>query len=169
MSLSLFLAAAAAGSATPVLPPRATDDLAVRLLAVHNQARAEVGAPPLTWDESLARSAASYGPRLAAIGRLVHSPRGERPGQRENLAMDLDWRGTPESLAAMWVDEKKWFVPGQFPAVTRTGRWEDVAHYTQMIWKGTTHVGCALHDEKGWRYLICRYSPPGNKDGAVVP
>jgi hypothetical protein len=83
--------------------------------------------------------------------------------------MDLDWRGTPESLAGMWVAEKAVFVPGTFPAVTRTGRWEDVAHYTQVIWKGTTHVGCALHDEGGWRYLICRYSPKGNADGKPVP
>ncbi|WP_300974417.1 CAP domain-containing protein [Sphingomonas sp. LHG3406-1] len=168
MSLALLLAASA-NALTPTLPPRRTDDLARRMLVVHNQARAEVGAPPLQWDEGLAQSAASYGPRLAALGRLVHSPREDRPGQRENLAMDLDWRGTPESMATMWVDEKSLFVPGTFPEVTRTGRWEDVAHYTQMIWKGTTHVGCAIHDEKGWRYLICRYSPPGNRDGNVVP
>jgi hypothetical protein len=168
MSLALVLASAVS-TATPTLPPRSTDRLADRLLAVHNAARAEVGAPPLQWDESLARSAAGYGPRLATLGRLVHSPREDRPGQRENLAMDLDWRGTPESMAAMWVDEKQLFVPGTFPAVTRSKRWEDVAHYTQMIWPTTTHVGCALHDEKGWRYLICRYSPPGNRDGAQLP
>ena len=167
MSLSLLLAASIS-SAIPTLPPRGSE-LAQRLLKVHNQARAEVGAPPLAWDPALAECAASYGPRLAAIGRLVHSPREDRPGQRENLAMDLDWRGTPESLATMWVAEKSLFVPGTFPQVTRTGRWEDVAHYTQMIWRGTTHVGCAVHDESGWRYLICRYSPPGNKDGKPVP
>lgn len=168
MPIGLALAAALS-AAVPTLPPRQTHGIAGRLLAVHNAARAEVGAPPLAWDEELARSAARYGPRLAALKRLVHSPREERPGQRENLAMDLDWRGTPESLATMWVAEKSLFVPGLFPAVTRTGKWEDVAHYTQMIWKGTTHVGCAIHDEGGWRYLICRYSPPGNRDGAAVP
>jgi hypothetical protein len=167
MSLGLLLAVS--GSAmTPALPPR-HGEVASRLLAVHNEARAEVGAPPLQWDEGLAQSAAHYGPRLASIGRLVHSPREERPGQRENLAMDIVARGTPESLAAMWVEEKRLFVPGSFPQVTRSGRWEDVAHYTQMIWPATTHVGCALHDERGWRYLICRYSPPGNKDGKRIP
>jgi hypothetical protein len=168
MSLALLFAASVT-AATPKLPPRATDRLAERMLAIHNAARAEAGVPPLQWDEGLARSAATYGPRLAALGDLVHSNRSERPGQSENLAMDLDWRGTPESLAGMWVDEKRLFVPGTFPEVTRTGRWEDVAHYTQVIWSGTTHVGCALHDEKGWRYLICRYSPKGNADGKKVP
>jgi len=168
MGVGMLLAASTA-VATPVLPPRGIDRFAERVLAVHNVARAEVGAPPLQWDEDLARSAASYGPRLAALGRLVHSPREDRPGQRENLAMDLSWRGTPESMAGMWVDEKRLFRPGLFPAVTRTGRWEDVAHYTQMIWKGTTHVGCALQDAGQWRYLICRYSPPGNANGKPVP
>jgi hypothetical protein len=168
MFLGLALAAATS-AVTPTLPPRQVDRFAERVLAVHNAARAEVGAPPLAWDEDLARSAATYGPRLAALGRLVHSPREERPGQRENLAMDLTWRGTPESMTGMWVEEKKLFVPGLFPAVTRTANWEDVAHYTQMIWKGTTHVGCATYDGGGWTYLICRYSPPGNKDGKPVP
>ncbi|GAA4015597.1 hypothetical protein GCM10022280_12970 [Sphingomonas swuensis] len=168
MSLMLLFAAGSAASMTPVRPPR-QGELAARLLAVHNRARAEVGAPPMVWDEALAESAASYGPRLAGLGRLEHSNRADRPGQSENLSMDPVWRGTPESLAGMWVDEKKLFVPGTFPAVTTTGRWEDVAHYTQVIWRGTTRVGCGLHDENGWRYLICRYSPKGNADGKIVP
>ena len=145
------------------------DRIAYRLLAAHNYERAAVGAPPLRWDPRLAASAASYGPELARVGRLVHSPREARPGQRENLAMDLSFRATPEDLVGLWAAEKRLFTPGLFPAVSRTGYWKDVAHYTQMIWKGTTHVGCAIHRSNGWDYLICRYSPPGNADGKVVP
>jgi hypothetical protein len=145
------------------------DDTAYRLLLAHNRERAAVGAPPLRWDPNLAASAASYGPQLARLGRLVHSPRDARPGQRENLAMDLSFRATPEDLVGLWLAEKRLFTPGLFPAVSRTGNWNDVAHYTQMIWKGTTHVGCAIHEANGWDYLICRYSPPGNADGRPVP
>ena len=147
-----------------------TDNLAHRILAAHNRERASVGAPPLAWDPALAESAATYGPTLAQIGRLVHSPRETRPGQRENLAMA--WTGTtsPEQLVGLWLAEKSLFHPGAFPNVTRSGNWVDVAHYTQMIWKATTHVGCALHpSDNGWSYLICRYSPPGNVDGKPVP
>ena len=144
--------------------------VASRILAMHNDARAEVGAPPLQWDRQLAVAAASYGPALAAIGRLQHSPRDTRPGQRENLAMGWTRTTSPEELIGLWVREKQAFFPGVFPAVSRTGRWEQVAHYTQMVWKSTTHVGCALHPApNGWTYLICRYSPPGNVDGKVVP
>ena len=140
------------------------------ILALHNRERAAVGAPPLVWDPALAQSAAaSYGPSLAALGRLAHSPRETRPGQRENLAMGSASHYGPEDLVGFWVGEKQYFQPGTFPDVSRTGQWKDVAHYTQMIWKGTTNVGCAMHVAAGRNYLICRYSPPGNADGRLVP
>ena len=103
------------------------------------------------------------------MGRLVHSPRAGRENQRENLWMGQQGRFQPEHMVAAWIDEKRLFLPGQFPNVSRTGNWYDVAHYTQMIWKTTTHVGCAIYRDGGWDYLICRYSPPGNRDGKAVP
>lgn len=141
---------------------------AERMLALHNRERSAVGTPPLQWDPMLAESAASYGPALAALGRLQHSPREGRPGQRENLAMASTGYYDDLQLAGMWVAEKRIFQPGLFPNVSRTGYWKDVSHYTQMVWRGTTHVGCALYRAGGNDFLICRYSPPGNKDGKPV-
>lgn len=159
---AISLASAVAAPAQTVSGASAV--LADRLLAAHNRERALVGAPPLQWDTRLAADAAAYGPVLARLGRLVHSPRESRPGERENLAMA--WHGTlsPEQLVGMWSKEKTLLQPGIFPNVSRTGQWEDVAHYTQMVWPTTTHVGCAIFAAQ-WDYLICRYSPPGNKDG----
>jgi hypothetical protein len=143
--------------------------VAGRLLAAHNEQRAAVGAPPLQWDETLATHAAAYGPVLASLRRLVHSPRDTRPGERENLAMAWQGSKSPEQLVGLWAEERQLLVPGSylFPAGSRTGRWEDVAHYTQMVWPTTTHVGCAIFSA-GWDYLVCRYSPPGNKDGKPI-
>lgn len=140
----------------------------VRILAMHNAERSRVGVPALRWDPGLAASAASYGPALERLGRLQHSPRATRPGQRENL-----WKGTrgafsPEQMVGAWIAERREFRPGVFPQVSRTGNWADVAHYTQLIWHGTTHVGCAIHSGRRYDYLICRYSPPGNVDGRRV-
>ena len=148
-------------------PSGATGDQAARLLAAQNRERALVGAPLLQWDPELAAHAASYGPVLAGLRRLVHSPREGRPGERENLAMA--WHGTmsPEQLVNMWSREKLLLQPGLFPAVSRTGQWQDVAHYTQMVWPTTSRVGCAIY-VADWDYLICRYSPPGNIDGKPV-
>ena len=171
-TLFLIFATSLAG-ASPCLAASASIEAQVampeRILALHNRERAAVGAPPLVWDERLAQSAASYGPTLASLGRLQHSPRDTRPGQRENLAMGSSGYYDYAAMTGFWIDEKRHFTPGTFPFVSNTGNWEDVAHYTQMIWKGTTHVGCALHRGGSLDYLICRYSPPGNADGRVVP
>ena len=108
--------------------PGATGALAMRLLAAQNRERLLVGHAPLTWDPYLAASAASYGPTLASLHQLVHSPRETRPGQRENLAMAWHGAMSPEQLVGLWSAEKRMMQPGLFPAVSATGRWEDVAH-----------------------------------------
>lgn len=141
------------------------DQLSARLLAAHNRERAAMGVAPLSWDPALAVSAASYGPALAALGRLQHSPRAARPGQRENLWMGTAGAYSPEQMVAVWSDEKRFFRSGVFPNVSTTGNWLDVAHYTTMMWPTTTRLGCAVYRAPPWDYLICRYSPPGNVDG----
>ncbi len=167
-----LLAAATFAWSAPCVAATSIDpgaSMPARILAMHNRERAAVGSPPLAWDPALAASAARYAPTLASLGRLAHSPRDTRPGQRENLAMGSASHYGADHLVAFWIDEKRHFRPGTFPNVSRTGYWKDVAHYTQMIWKGTTNVGCAMHAAGGRNYLICRYSPPGNADGRSVP
>jgi hypothetical protein len=140
-----------------------------RLLAAHNRERAAVGAPPLAWDPQLASDALKYGAVLSAIGQLQHSPKESRPGQRENLWMGTTGAYSPEQMVSTWTAEKRFFRPGIFPAVSTTGNWLDVAHYTTMIWRSTTRVGCGVYKTVEWEYLVCRYSPPGNIDGRPVP
>lgn len=143
--------------------------LETRLLAIHNRERSATGARPLVWDSRLAVAAASYGPALERLGRLAHSPQGTRPGQGENLWMGTRDAYALEEMAEGWAAEKSLFRPGTFPAVSASGNWSDVAHYTQMIWKGTSRVGCAAHKGREWDFLICRYSPYGNVVGQWVP
>ena len=144
---------------------RATDAASARLLAAHNRERARVGVAPLRWDPMLAAAAASYGPTLARLGDLRHSSKAARQGQLENLWMGTRGAFSPEQMVGNWISERAYYRHGTFPDVSRTGRWSDVAHYTQVIWRGTTHVGCAIHPSRNYDYLICRYSPPGNVDG----
>ena len=124
----LFAASAATGQNSPA---GATGEQAARLLAAQNRERELVGAPPLQWDPELAAHAASYGPVLASLGQLIHSPREGRPGERENLMKA--WHGTmsPEQMVDLWSREKLQLQPGIFPAVSRTGN-----HHS---W--STHVG----------------------------
>ncbi len=170
----LFLAGGLAAIAAVTPSEAATSSwganpaLSARLLAAHNAERARVGVAPLAWDPALAASAAAYGPTLASLGRLQHSPKASRPGQRENLWMGPRGAFSPEQMVGGWIAERAYFRPGIFPYVSRTGNWMDVAHYTQLVWRGTTRVGCAVHSTQRVDYLICRYSPPGNVDGRAV-
>jgi hypothetical protein len=167
-TLAILLWPAAAYCASASLS-RGNYAVPARLLAMHNLERSRVNSPPLAWDPQLAAAAASYGPTLARMGRLEHSPRNSRPGQRENLWMGTRGAFSPEQMVGSWIEERNAFRPGVFPAVSRTGDWSDVAHYTQLIWKETTRVGCAIQPAGQWDYLICRYSPPGNIDGRRLP
>ena len=156
---------ASSGHGPRFTPP---DELATRLLAAHNQARAEAGVPPLVWDRELAAAAAAYGPTLTHLGRPIHAERLGRNCPHENLLQSSRGGRTPEQMVAYWVSERHNYVPGTFPNVSRTGRWSDVAHYTQIIWRATTRVGCAVHADLNYDWLICRYTPPGNIDGRPV-
>lgn len=157
----LILLAALLSSSAP--PPHArADRLAESLLAIHNRERAEVGVPPLVWDERLAAEAASYIPELIDLGDLEHSDEAMEGETGENLAMGTAGHYSPEELAQLWVDERRIFVPGIFPEVSRTGDWSEVGHYSAMVWRDTTQVGCAIGAGGGDLYLVCRYAPAGN-------
>jgi hypothetical protein len=143
------------------------DEKSERMLAAHNRARAEVGAPPLIWDRDLAAGAAAYATQMSSVGR-VHASRVGRECIRENLLQSLHGQRSPEQMVGVWIAEKAHFKPGVFPDVSTTGDWARVGHYTQVIWATTTHVGCAVHSDARYDWTVCRYAPPGNQDGKSV-
>ena len=140
-------------------------DFVGRILAAHNAERAALDLPPLVWSEALAAEAAVWADRLAELGRLEHSPGYQRPGEGENLWMGTAGAFALEEMVGDWAEEKQFFRYGRFPDVATSGDWHVVGHYTQMIWKRTSEVGCALASGDGWDVLVCRYSPAGNMVG----
>jgi hypothetical protein len=164
------LLAAGTAAAQPSWPPQQSrDNFAARLLTAHNAERAPYAAPPLAWDASLAAAADSYAAELAATGRFGHSAPHQRVGQGENLWMGSRGAFSLEHMIANWASEKRMFRAGVFPNVSTTGKWQDVGHYSQIIWPGTLRVGCGLHSSARTDYLVCRYSSPGNVMGQAVP
>jgi hypothetical protein len=159
--LALILLAAAA--------PASAQSWEATALELHNRERAAFRVAPLAWDLGLAAAADRYAEELARTGRWGHSPRGSRPGQGENLWMGTAGAYRIENMVGGWIGERRWFRPGIFPAVSTTGNWSDVGHYTQMVASRTTRVGCAMRSGGGWTYLVCRYSPSGNVDGRAMP
>ncbi|KAI0660773.1 CAP domain-containing protein [Cubamyces menziesii] len=132
-----------------------TDDQAY--LDLHNIVRNLVNAPPLTWSDDLASKAQSY----AARCKLKHSDGANGP-VGENLvaatgAFDVN------SAVKLFVQDASQFhtVPFTF------------SHFTQVIWKSTTQLGCGsalcdniFPDQDGKAtYHVCLYDPVGNVVG----
>jgi hypothetical protein len=135
-----------------------------QLLNAHNRYRREVGIPDLSWSEELATSAQRWANQLASTGSFQHSntPFGE------NLARGTAGFYSGTDLVDLWGNEQQFFRPGRrFPDVSTTGDWTDVGHYTQMVWRTTTEVGCGMATENGSTTLVCQYNPPGNVSGQV--
>jgi hypothetical protein len=141
----------------------------MRVIALHNQVRGAAGVGPVVWDRSLAAAADAYAARLASTGTWGHSSPAERPGQGENLWMGSHGAFNVDQMVGAWASEGRMFRAGAFPQVSNTGKWNDVGHYTQMIWRGSVRVGCAVRSSRAYDYLVCRYSPGGNVMGSRVP
>lgn len=141
---------------------------AAEFLALHNAARDAERLPRLEWSPELSEQADEWARQLASDGKLRHSPWAEREGTGENLWMGTAGFFSPAHMMGAFTGEKRDFRPGTFPEVSATGHWQDVAHYTQIIWPDTRKVGCALATAKGRDVLVCRYWPAGNWFGSKV-
>jgi uncharacterized protein YkwD len=139
------------------------------ILAVHNQERAAVGVPSLTWSNTLAAGAQTWADQLLATGKVEHSTCcGAFRDYGEMISLSAPDSKTP-GLAELWVSEKKNYHGG--PITEANGG--SISHYTQMVWKTTKEVGCGFASGPGGVFaksggtgiLVCRYDPPGNTFG----
>ncbi|WP_419815269.1 CAP domain-containing protein [Glacieibacterium sp.] len=155
-----------AGDQCPVVPPftPVPGSFEARVLSAHNREREALCEPLLAWDTVAAADAAAWAKHLTKVGTLVHQSDDGTPGpdQGENLFSGTRDGYTVEAMVALWADEKR--------RLDKLRSWEDdfhaVGHYTQMVWSTTTHVGCAVAANAADDYLVCRYTPPGNVEGA---
>ena len=144
-------------------PPRAPQPAsagggtdAQRLVAAHNKVRAQHCAPPLTWSPKLAQVAQQWANSLRDQGcKFGHS--GGQYG--ENLAAGTTGAMDPEAVVAMWYDEVKGYSFKQPGFSMQTG------HFTQVVWRSTTQVGCGMAQCNGNDVWGCNYDPPGNWEG----
>ncbi|PVH63273.1 hypothetical protein PAHAL_3G509600 [Panicum hallii] len=132
---------------------KAIDDI----LKEHNLFRAKEHVPPLAWNETLAKFSQQYAETLKGPCKPVHStsPYGE------NLMFGtggITWKTTVDE----WDGEKKNYHYGS----NTCDPGKMCGHYTAVVWKSTTTVGCGrVKCNNGDTMIMCSYWPPGNYDG----
>ncbi|QLL33848.1 hypothetical protein HG536_0F01730 [Torulaspora globosa] len=132
----------------------ALSDFASTILNAHNSKRSlHKDTPSLSWSDKLASYAQDYADKYDCSGTLTHSggPYGE------NLALGYDVTGSVDA----WYNEIKSYDYNNPSFSSSTG------HFTQVVWKSTTQVGCGIKQcNNAWgSYVICSYNPAGNMIG----
>ncbi|SNX83930.1 related to Fruiting body protein SC7 precursor [Melanopsichium pennsylvanicum] len=151
-------------------PKEALDPVSKAALDIHNAERARYNLPSLQWNVELANMAACWAD-LKAYG---HSE-DHFCASGENIAVGLGdpcysdpMIGMKNAIMSFLDEDRNW---AQSPHVS-----ESTGHWSQIVWKDTLFVGCAVSQRKGFMqdyspndrasmYVVCEYYPPGNVDG----
>ncbi len=170
LAIAILVSACGGGMDTSLPDAGATEpaDLA-GITAAHNAARAQVGDPPLTWDPALATIASNWVVQCIdsdGNGLVDHDANrsvGYPTYVGENIYASSGTATGPDAVAA-WVAEAS-----SYDYATNTcAAGQICGHYTQVVWKATTKLGCAIHDCTGLAYpstIVCDYAPGGNDGG----
>ena len=127
-------------------------------VASHNKRRCLHAVPDFVWHASVAQSAR----RHADTCSFEHST----PAiYGENLYAGW-WSPTAEDVLIGWYDNEVGLYPWDKP-----GFYSVTGHFTQVVWRNTRTVGCAVCDGGGtsWPYIaVCQYDLAGNIGGQFV-
>ncbi|CAH1441531.1 unnamed protein product [Lactuca virosa] len=125
----------------------------------HNQARAQVGVGPMTWDSNVAGFAENYANQRRGDCQLVHS---QNSPYGENLAYGSGYDFTGVDAVNLWVGEH-----ADYDYNSNTCAPEKMCgHYTQVVWRNSVRLGCArVQCNNGAWFVTCNYDPPGNYVG----
>lgn len=156
MGIAVFRLLFASIVVTSLSAQTAGNSLRREMLAAHNAVRAKVGVPALTWSNKLSGVAQQWADELIARNQFAHHP---SPQYGENLFEISGASSTPSRVVDAWASEATNY---DYRTNTCRGR---CGHYTQIIWRDTKTVGCAVargHTREVW---VCEYEPHGNITG----
>ncbi|KAL0739283.1 hypothetical protein Bca4012_015493 [Brassica carinata] len=132
-----------------------SDEIQMQFLRPHNTLRAKLRLPPLRWSNKLARYATRWARTRRGDCNLIHSggPYGE------NLFWGSGKGWTPGNAVVAWASERRFYDRKTYRCKANG----DCLHYTQLVWKKSLRIGCAIvFCKSGDTFVICNYDPPGN-------
>ena len=140
---------------TPPKKPDVTPIVSSGVLEFHNQVRARHGAGPLVWSGAVAASAQAWAD-TCTWGHPGGHPYGENiaKGHVDQVAAAQAWYSEVDAVRGVAQFPDLYFHAG--------------GHFTAMVWKGTTELGCGTAACPGGLYHVCRYNPPGNMQGGFA-
>jgi pathogenesis-related protein 1 len=126
------------------------------MLSAHNAIRWRVGLPPLVWSDHLAQFARDWANTLLARKQFSHRPNSP---YGENLFEIVGDVATPQEVVGDWASEARDYD------YRSNGCRGLCGHYTQIVWRNTKSVGCAVARGGRREIWVCNYDPPGNYVG----
>ena len=133
-------------------------DSLLDILAAQNAVRSRAGVPLLTWSNQLASVARDWAASLLRSGTMSHRPANK---YGENIFEIHGSKASPAQVVGIWAAEAKDYDPTK--NTCREGK--VCGHYTQLVWRRTKQVGCAVGRGGGREVWVCNYDPPGNWAG----
>jgi len=130
-------------------------------LDFHNKVREDVNVAPLNWSVELSAYAQQWANQLSIDCKLQHRPGTGQWAQKygENIFWGGGTSYTVLDASESWYSEIKDYRYGPLTG----SNWYKTGHYTQMVWKTTTHVGIGKAVCKnGAIIIVANYSPSGN-------
>ena len=141
----------------PVGPVGPKSDVRV-ILEDHNKYRKVHRSVPLTWNNTIAASAAAWVNKCnlthdrSIVGRFGENLLFGKVPVAKALA----------DASRLWYNEVKSY---NFTNPEVEADSMKTNHFTQMVWRGTSSLGCAYKVCNGTTFLACRYYKPGNVRG----
>ncbi|XP_067263672.1 GLI pathogenesis-related 2 isoform X4 [Chanodichthys erythropterus] len=124
-------------------------------LQAHNAYRSQHGAPPLTVNKSLCRSAQAWAEHLLSINTLKHSNK----DYGENLY--YAWSSVTKKLTGREAVES-WYNEIKDYSFRKPGFCSKTGHFTQVVWKDTKELGVGLATDGNVTFVVGQYLPAGN-------
>jgi len=140
--------------------PEATgpeEDWKQATLDAHNTRRMVHSAPPLTWSDECYREAKKQADACQAKSTLFHGCLEGPSGQHGQNAYGCSMPGSSaDSVVQSWYSE----IDNPGYDFSKPGYTPGTGHFTQVVWKATTHVGMAISEDG--LFVVANYLPAGN-------